>query len=147
MKLKKLTDDKLIILDSKNISKNEIISNLAELLFDEKRINSKQDFLNDIYERENEVSTSMGFDVAIPHCRSKSVLATSLVFIRLENTVQWDDDEVKLVFCIAVPEKNSDNEHLKIISSIARKLIKKDYRDILLELNDKQKILKILQIK
>ena len=84
------------------------------------------------YSREDEISTAMGSSIAIPHALSLGVRHTSLVFLRLQNPIQWDDDQVQMVFGIAVRKENSGNEHLRILSNLARKLMDLGFTNALL---------------
>ncbi len=50
----------------------------------------------------------------------------------------WNNDEVRMVFGIAVPKDNKNNEHLKILSKLARKLMDESFRNELLKENNKK---------
>jgi fructose-specific phosphotransferase system IIA component len=133
------------LLDIDLKSKEEVLNNIAFLLEKDNRLNSTELFIKDVYLREEELSTSMGLNMAIPHAKSEGVKATSLVFIRLKNEITWnEEDKVKYIFGIAVPKDNEDNIHLKILSNLARKLINKEYVEYLAEIEDKQKCVELL---
>lgn len=76
---------------------------------------------------------------------SQGVQNNSLVFLRLLHPIQWDDDEVQMVFGIAVRKENSGNEHLKILSNLARKLMNKVFTDELLHSVNQSSCLKLLE--
>lgn len=60
----------------------------------------------------------------LPHAKSVHVKTPSLGFARLAKPIQWDDNEkVDLVFQIAVPSPGQGDLHLKIISSLFRKMV------------------------
>ncbi len=140
-----LINEDLILLDVDVKNKEDILKNIASLLEKDHRLNNREIFLRDIYLREEELSTSMGLKMAIPHAKSEGVNTTSLVFLRLKNEIIWnDDDKVKFIFGIAVPKDNEDNIHLKILSSLARKLINKEYIQSLGTASDKQKCVELL---
>jgi fructose-specific phosphotransferase system IIA component len=140
-----LINEQLILLDIDLKSKEEVLNNIAFLLEKDNRLNSTELFIRDVYLREEELSTSMGLNMAIPHAKSEGVKATSLVFLRLKNEITWnEDDKVKYIFGIAVPKENEDNIHLKILSNLARKLINKEYVEYLAEIEDKQKCVELL---
>ena len=119
----KLINENLILLDMNLQSKDDIISCIADTLENNQRLCDKQQYIDDVYSREDEISTAMGSSIAIPHALSLGVRHTSLVFLRLQNPIQWDDDQVQMVFGIAVRKENSGNEHLRILSNLARKLM------------------------
>lgn len=140
-----LINGKLIEVDSNIKCKEDSIEMFVEKLYKNKRIVDKEGFLEDVYKREREMSTSMGMGVAIPHAQSKYVSEPSLVFIKLQEAIHWNnDDNVKLIFGIAVPIENEDNQHLKILSILARKLMDDTFREHLFALNNKNEAMTFL---
>ncbi|WP_295627054.1 fructose-specific PTS transporter subunit EIIC [uncultured Corynebacterium sp.] len=83
----------------------------------------------DALARESKSGTGVPGGVAIPHCRSAAVTEPTLAFARLTRPVDFSgpDGPADLVFLIAAPE-GADKRHLKILSALARGLIKKDFR-------------------
>lgn len=140
-----LINENLILLDMNLQSKEAIISCIADILENNHRLSDKQQYIEDVYAREREVSTAMGSSIAIPHALSQGVQNNSLVFLRLLHPIQWDDDEVQMVFGIAVRKENSGNEHLKILSNLARKLMNKVFTDELLHSVNQSSCLKLLE--
>lgn len=140
-----LINENLILLDMDLHSKEDIISCIADTLENNQRLYDKQQYIEDVYSREHEVSTAMGSSIAIPHALSLGVQNTSLVFLRLLNPVQWDDDQVQMVFGIAVRKENSGNEHLKILSNLARKLMNTGFTEELLHAVNQTSCLKLLE--
>ena len=128
-----LINENLILLDMNLQSQDDIISCIAATLENNQRLCDKQQYIRDVYTREDEISTAMGSSIAIPHALSLGVKHTSLVFLRLQNPVQWDDDQVQMVFGIAVRKENSGNEHLRILSNLARKLMNTGFTNELLQ--------------
>lgn len=136
----------LIELDVDLKSKDSIINYIVDTLKKHTRIDDKDQLLTDIYEREEEASTSMGFKVAIPHAQSLPVLESSVVFLRLKDEADWNEDtDVRLIFGIFVPKSNADNSHLKILAKIARKLASEEFRNKLLEVETVEECEKLLQ--
>ena len=81
----KLINENLILLDMNLQSKDDIISCIADTLENNQRLCDKQQYIDDVYSREDEISTAMGSSIAIPHALSLGVRHTSLVFLRLQN--------------------------------------------------------------
>lgn len=141
-----LIDDSLILLNADCNSKEEAIELLADLLQKQHRLHDKDQYIKDVYIRE-ELPTSMGLGIAIPHAQSAGVSNPSLVFIRPKCPITWNDDEVKMIFGIAVPKKNEGNEHLRILSKLARKLMDENFRDKLLVEKNKKVCTNLLSLK
>jgi mannitol/fructose-specific phosphotransferase system IIA component (Ntr-type) len=84
--------------------------------------------LEAIEERENVLSTGIGFGVAIPHARSSAVRELSVVCGLSPVPVPYDSidgDPVRLFFLIVAPEAAA-GQHVKILSRIAR-LVRKEH--------------------
>ena len=83
--------------------------------------------LEAVEERENVLSTGIGFGVAIPHARSSAVRELSVVCGLSPVPVPYDSidgDPVRLFFLIVGPEASA-GQHVKILSRIAR-LVRRD---------------------
>jgi nitrogen PTS system EIIA component len=84
--------------------------------------------LEAVEERENVLSTGIGFGVAIPHARSSAVRELSVVCGLSPFPVPYDSidgDPVRLFFLIVGPEAAA-GEHVKVLSRIAR-LVRRDH--------------------
>lgn len=139
-----LINEQLIEINSQLDCKEDVIKRVADLMLSEKRINNLEGFIQDIYNRENEMSTSMGLGIAIPHSQSYYVKKPTLVFIKLKNEIQWDNDRVKLIFGIAVPYNHQYDIHLKILSCLARKLMNLEFRNLLFQIQNVKEACSIL---
>ncbi|MDY4522262.1 MAG: fructose PTS transporter subunit IIA [Atopobium sp.] len=95
--------------------------------------NSPQAIVSDYLQREAEASTGFGGGIAIPHARSASVLTTAVLFAKLKTPVAWaalDDKPVDTVISLLVPT-NKNSEHLRLLSSLSRKLIHPEFAHVL----------------
>ena len=83
--------------------------------------------------REESAPTGVPGGTAIPHFRSEVVAEPTLAFTRLSRPVDFGgpDGPSDLVFLIAMPGgagSDGGKEHLKLLSALARGLLKKDFR-------------------
>jgi PTS system fructose-specific IIA component len=139
-----ITED-LIALEIRLADKAAVIREIANLLDANLRLVDRELYIRDVYEREAMVPTGIGDLIAIPHARSASVSRSSLVYLRLVEPIQWtEEEEARLIFGIAVPEENVDNLHLKILSTIAKKLLDDKIKQIIVESTSKQQIVQSL---
>jgi PTS system fructose-specific IIC component len=78
--------------------------------------------------REAQSATGLPGGIAIPHCRSPYVGDATIGFARLSPPVDFGapDGPADLAFLIAAPESGG-SEHLKLLSSLARALVRKDF--------------------
>lgn len=115
----------LILLDVKANSKKELFAKMAERGYKRGCIRSKQEFLRDLWEREEAGSTGFENGVAIPHSRSGSAGRMAVIVARLSHPVEYetlDGKPVDIVFMIAANEQG--NEYLQLLSLLAKTLRK-----------------------
>jgi PTS system fructose-specific IIC component len=93
----------------------------------------------DVAAREELMSTGIEGGIGIPHARSTGVTEPTVVFGRSSTGIDWGsaDGPAQLLFLIAVPEGAGD-EHLQILASLSRALMKPEFRDTLLKATDPQ---------
>jgi len=137
--------ESLIALDVNLPDKAAVINEIANLLESASRLLDRALYIKDVYAREEIVPTGIGDLIAIPHARSAGVSSSSLVYIRLTSPIGWnDEEEAKFIFGIAVPENNADNLHLKILSTVAKKLLDDKIKELIVTSPSKQQILDAL---
>lgn len=148
MNISSVLDEKCIILDFETDKKEEAIDKLTQLLFSSKSINSIKKFKKDLHKREKDASTAIGHGVAIPHAKSKYVDKPSVAFLRTKNMISYDSEkeDVNMLFLIAIP-LDSNNEHLKILSTLARKIMNEDFLKKLLEAKSANEVFEIISNK
>lgn len=133
-----------IFLDINIDSKKELLELLARSFYEADIIENIDMFLKDIYKREEEFSTHVGNYIAIPHAISKVVKRPAIAFLRTTQPFLFgNDEEVQLAFMLAIPE-NSNKEHLGMLSSLATKLMNKDFQKQLMNTKSKLEIIKLL---
>ncbi len=113
-------------------TKSDVIHALAQRVTRAGRANDAAALARDVFERESKSATGMPGGLAIPHCRSEAVTAATLAFARLQPPVDFGakDGPADLVFMIAAPA-GGDQDHLKLLTKLARALVKKDFTDAL----------------
>lgn len=140
-----LINENLIQVQAELENKDAVIHKIAEMLYKDKRTNDREGLIHDILKREEELSTSLGLGVAVPHAHSQHVCEPSLVFIKLSNKISWGrDDNIEVIFGIANPAANHSDHHLKILAALARKLMDEEFRRKLFALEGKEEVLNFL---
>lgn len=140
-----LINENLIQIQAELEDRDAVINEIAKMLYKEKRTHNVENLIQDILKREAELSTSLGFGVAIPHAHSEYVSEPSLVFIKLSNKISWgSDDNIEVIFGIANPSKNNSDNHLKILAMLSRKLMDDEFRNKFTEVRNKEDAVKLL---
>ncbi|MFW9180293.1 PTS fructose transporter subunit IIABC [Corynebacterium striatum] len=122
-----------------------VITNLATLVHGTGRASSIVGLAQPAIDREAKAGTGVPGGVAIPHCRSEVVAEPTLAFARLSRGVDFSgpDGDAQLVFLIAAPA-GGGKAHLKILSKLARALVKKDFLEALRSAQSKEEIVKLV---
>ncbi|EEM93117.1 MULTISPECIES: PTS fructose transporter subunit IIABC [Bacillus cereus group] len=150
VEIKKLTDItslELIETNLKGETRDDIIDEMIQKLKHVGALHSMTEFKQAIMNREQESTTGIGMNIAIPHGKSAAVRKPSVVFGIKQSGIDWkslDGTEAKLIFMIAVPKGNEGNEHLKILQMLSRKLMDDSYRERLLSVQTKAEAYKLL---
>ena len=124
-----LITTQLVTLDADlGATKEDVIRSLATKVAAAGRSTSPEGLAADVLDRESKAATGLPGGIAIPHCRSAHVTTGSLAFARLSPPVDFGDKEgpADLVFLIAAAE-GEGQAHLKLLSKLARALVRKDF--------------------
>ncbi|QYK70106.1 PTS fructose transporter subunit IIABC [Paenibacillus sp. S02] len=148
--IEKLTDIvtmDLINLDLEGTTRDAVVDEMIGALERTGAVSSASDFKQAILAREEEGSTGIGMNIAIPHGKSEAVLKPSVVFGIKQGGVDWnsaDGSEAKLIFMIAVPRNSKENAHLKVLQMLSRKLMDDHFREALLAAATKEEAYQLL---
>jgi PTS system fructose-specific IIC component len=96
--------------------------------------------------REAQSATGLPGGMAIPHCRSPYVDEATIGFARLSPKVDFGapDGPADLAFLIAAPESGGA-EHMKLLSSLARALVRKDFVESLRSASSAAEIVELVE--
>lgn len=137
MNIEQVISKERILLKDSVKDKADAIQLLARCLKDDGKIDNLNTFLKDIYKREEEYCTYIGHVTAIPHAISESVKEASIAFLRVREGFVYGNEEerVQLLFMLAIP-CDSNEEHLRMLSMLAKNLMHKEFRNALMQAND-----------
>ncbi|NQE72418.1 PTS fructose transporter subunit IIABC [Nocardia gamkensis] len=124
-----IISEDLITLDTDlGAAKDAVITALAQRLAATGRARDAAALRDAALAREAQSATGLPGGIAIPHCRAATVTEASLAFSRLAPRVDFGapDGPADLVFLIAAPE-GAGAEHMKLLSSLARALVKPEF--------------------
>lgn len=124
--------EKLIFAKQSLKNKEEVIKFIADAANKEGLLNDEDGYIEAVHNREKEISTSIGYGIAIPHGKTDAVKEPFISFMSLKKPFEWDStmkDQVEAVFMIGVPAKNAGMLHLKAIAAISKKLMSEEFRN------------------
>ncbi len=135
-----------INLNLKGQTKQEIIDEMVEILYQGGKLNDKEEYKKAILAREAQSSTGLEEGIAIPHAKTSAVKIPSIAFGLSKNGVDYeslDGEPSKLFFMIAAPA-NASNTHIEILSKLTTMLLDDEIREKLLEVKTEQEVMDIL---
>ncbi|WP_129659332.1 PTS fructose transporter subunit IIABC [Rothia halotolerans] len=140
-----ITADLVTLDESIGDDRFDVIKHLAGRIVDAGRADSLEGLYSDAKARESKTDTGIPGGIAIPHCRSASVQIPSLGMARLSPGVDFGakDGPADLVFFIAAPD-GADQEHLQLLSKLARSLMKKDFKESLRQAQSPQDVVDLV---
>ena len=138
----------MILLQTNFQTRDDALRALVQMADKTGLISEKERFLESVLNREEEMPTAIGYQIAIPHGKSESVKIPFIGFLQTKEEFIWTEgyeEQVKLVFLIGVPAENENNIHLKFISQLSKKLLDDEFRMQLLEETNQDNIFKLLR--
>lgn len=138
MKIQDILFKNAILIDLKVAPKNDVLNQLGRFLASIHSIKDPDHFVQKILERESDISTGIGFGIAIPHARTDVIEKVCMVAARCEEGIEFqslDDQPVHLIFMLASPKGNSDDLRM-ILSSLSKIMSYEDMREKLIAAND-----------
>ncbi|EPR8400538.1 PTS sugar transporter subunit IIA [Klebsiella variicola] len=139
------------VLNVKNIklnmtarTKEEVIEGLTDLLVQDGAVTNKEDFIRDVWLREEQGSTGFENHIAIPHGKSSGVSRTALAIGRTQHAIPWetmDGSDVRCIILFAVCLVDQNATHIRLLAQVSGSLADEDIIAKLLVESDPYKII------
>jgi fructose PTS system EIIA component len=88
-----------------------------------------QEVFNKLNEREQEGTTGMMNGFAIPHAKAVTIQQAAIIIVTLDQGVEWqslDNQLTEFVIALFIPDAEAGTTHLKLLSSVARLLLREE---------------------
>ena len=121
MKLSKFCSEDLITFSLKSAEKKDVLRELVTIAGESNLVKDADELLRDVREREELVTTGVGYGVAFPHAKTKATKGIVIVFGRSEKGIDFDAMDhkpVHLFFMIAAPE-DAIGAHLNVMARLS----------------------------
>ena len=147
MRIMDFLNEKALSADLQATTKDGIIAEMVDLLFESGAIKDRAKITKILLERETLGSTGIGQGVAIPHGKCDGVKELVAAFAVSQKGVNFDslDGEPVYIFFLLVAPEDSAGPHLKALARISRLLKDKYFRDTLRAGKDNKSLLKIIK--
>lgn len=139
--------DKRYIRKLKSKNKLKAIEELAVVFRESTACDNVDELISALKEREQIMSTGIGFGIAIPHARISSVKEMVFAIGISKNGIDFDSIDskpVNLIILVAAGERQH-KEYLKLLSSIMSILKKEMVKERIIQSGTPEEILTILQ--
>ena len=125
--------------------KTEVIRALPRQVAGAGRTSNADGLAEDALAREATSATGLPGGIAIPHCRTEHVDVPTLAFARLSPGTDFGakDGPADLAFLIAAPA-GGDATHLKVLTQLARALVKKEFTDGLRSASSPEEVVELV---
>ena len=146
MKLSKFCDENLVVFNLKATTKKEVIEELVDVAASSNMIKDRDALLSDVREREELVTTGVGYGVAFPHAKTKSAKGIVIAFGRSEKGIDFDAMDhrpVQLFFLIAAPE-DAIGAHLNVMARLSYLMKSEENRNKLLQASSQGDVLALI---
>ncbi|MGM0218029.1 fructose PTS transporter subunit IIA [Enterococcus sp. AZ126] len=87
--------------------------------------------LESFNDRETQGSTGMMDGFAIPHAKSSAIDEASILIVKTKNSIEWDSLDgkpIEVIIALLIPEQEVGTTHLKLLSKVARLLMKDEFK-------------------
>ena len=122
MRIQDILQKNAIILNLEAVNKTELLSQMAQYLASLYDLKDKPVIVQKILDREAEMSTGIGFGIAIPHARIEGIDRVFMIASRLSKGIEFnaiDEQPVHLIFMMLSPA-HTTNPYTQILSALSR---------------------------
>ena len=140
-----ITADLVLLDENLGETRFDVIAKLAQAVVNAGRATDFDQLYAAAEARESKTDTGIPGGIAIPHCRSAAVTEPTLAMARPNPAVSFGakDGPADLIFFIAAPD-GADQAHLKLLSTLARSLMKKSFTASLREASSAEEIVELV---
>lgn len=131
-------------LDSKN--KLSAIEELASVFYETEACDNLPLLVQALKEREEIMSTGIGFGIAIPHAKISTVKKMAYAIGISKNGINFDsmDGELVRLIILVIAGENQHREYLKLLSHVMSILKKEDIKEKIISSENREDVLQIL---
>ena len=147
MQISSFLDRKAIKPALESKTKQEVINELVSLLEKTGKLTDREEFLRVIKEREELGSTGIGYNIAIPHARSKAIKSLVGAFGISKKGINFDalDKEPVHLFFLLGAAQDASGEYLRALAIISRFLRRRKVRQDLMKAETVDDVMEIIR--
>ena len=146
MRIRDLLAAESIELNGSATDKKDVLNKMVDLMAKSGKISDIETYRAGVFAREEEGTTGIGEEIAIPHCKSDAVNAPGLAAMVVKGGVEFDSLDgapVHILFLIAAPN-TKDNVHLDVLSKLSVLLMDENFTKNLMEAKSVDEFLAVI---
>jgi mannitol/fructose-specific phosphotransferase system IIA component (Ntr-type) len=140
-------NESLFVANLKSTTKEDALSELADLFVEKKIVRKKDIMLEMLTKRETLGSTGIGHGVAIPHGRTTAALDVQIAFGKAPKGIDFDSIDgkpVHLIFVVIAPPQDENNRYLPVLGKLVEVVNETTSRKKLLDAKTFQDFIKVI---
>lgn len=146
MKIEEILQKDSILIDVQAPDKKQLLKELTLFLSDHHNIEESDQIFLQIMDREHDISTGIGFGVAIPHTHSALVTEPVIIAGTIPEGIEYDaidDRPVSLIFMLVSPIEDN-GVHREVLCMLSKILFYEEVRKELIEATTPEDFLQAL---
>lgn len=147
MQITNLISRDLINFKLNSVSKNDVIEEMAEMVYQSGKVKNKELLIKELKEREDVSSTGIGEEIAIPHVKSDNIVSPAIAIGISDKGIayqSYDDKPVRIIFLLI---SNDSAGHLDILSSLSKFLMDNNFVKNIIKAKNYERIIDIINEK
>lgn len=109
-------------------------------------VKDEDTYYKGLWEREKEATTGFQDGIAIPHSKSDTCIRPGVFLMKFDHAIEWnalDGKPVHAAIALTIPCDGGE-QHLRILSRIARKMINDDFRAAIINSTDREELFEVI---
>jgi len=135
-----------MIIDLQATTKGNALDELLEVITKSPLITDKKKFWKAIKNREKLMSTGIGYGVAVPHARDKTIKDFVIAIGRSAKGVSYasiDDKPVELIFMIGASD-TQDKDYIRLLARLVLRLKNEDLKKKIIKADNTKEIYELI---
>lgn len=135
---KSVFDKHHIHFDDTATTQDEAFKVIAKVTYEAGFVADEETYYKGLWEREKEATTGFQDGIAIPHSKHTTCRKPGVFLVKFQHAIEWnalDEEPVQVAIALTIPFDGGE-QHLRILSKIARKMIDEGFRSALKNSDD-----------
>lgn len=145
-----MINEELVFIDMSLKSQTEVFHFLAQASVEKGVSTNEKQVYDALIKREAEGTTGMMDGFAIPYAKSNAVIKPAIIIIKLTKGIDWDSLDGKAtqyIITLFIPTDESGITHLKVLSQVARMLMKEEFKAQFIQSRSKEDLNRLISNK